>query len=202
MDNLKAGYEFRCQRVSDINEHLPTLMGLAQECNTILECGVAGCVSSWALAYGLATSNAEGAKKLDCNDIHPCPLGPVPDLCRQIGIGIEAHWKNDLHLDGEWDFVFIDTWHVYGQLKRELDHFAPKTRKYIAMHDTTIDGFTSESVRSNFDIDAQMRQTGWPRIEIETGLQPAIDEFLASNSEWEKLKEYTNNNGLVILRRK
>ena len=34
------------------------------------------------------------------------------------------------------------------------------------------------------------------------GLQPAIIEFLNDNPEWFLFKEYTNNNGLTILKRK
>lgn len=202
MEQLQNGYQLRCQTPGDIHEHLPTLKELAQECNTVLECGVAGCVSSWALALGLAQNLNGEPKKLGCCDINVCPLGPLPDLCKQIGIECEAYWKNDLEIDEEWDFVFIDSLHIFGQLIRELKHFGPKTKKYIAMHDTTIDGFTSEIIRSNWNVEEWIQKTGWSRIELETGLQPAIDQFLSEHPEWEKFKEYTNNNGLTILKRK
>lgn len=202
MERLKDGYDFRCKIPSDINEHLPTLKELAQECNSVLECGVAGCVSSWALAYGLSQNSNEDPKKLGCCDINVCPLGPLPDLCERADIECKTYWMNDLEINDEWDFVFIDSLHVYGQLIRELRHFAPKTRKYIAMHDTTVDGFTSEIIRSNWNVDDWVKKTGWSRMELEAGLQPAIDQFLSENPEWEKIKEYTNNNGLTILKRK
>jgi len=50
------------------------------------------------------------------------------------------------HID---TLVFIDTWHVYGQLKRELAKYAPLTKKYILMHDTTVDEWVGESVREH-----------------------------------------------------
>lgn len=202
MDQLTAGYTQRCNTPSDIFEHLPTLQRLASECESVLECGVAGCVSSWALAHGLASNPNASNRRLGCCDIHPCSLGQLPEACTAAGINITEYWQNDLTINEEWDFVFIDSWHVYGQLIRELEHFAPRTRKILAMHDTTVDGLTSESVRQNMDIEGQMRQTGWPRMEIEAGLQPAIIQFLENHPEWEKVEEYTNNNGLTVLRRK
>jgi hypothetical protein len=35
----------------------------------------------------------------------------------------------------------------YGQLKRELAKFAPWAKKYIVMHDTTVDATGGEAVR-------------------------------------------------------
>ena len=56
-------YNYLCSVPSDINEHLPTLFNYATKCEIILECGVRGCVSSWALANGLLHNN-KSTKKL------------------------------------------------------------------------------------------------------------------------------------------
>ena len=48
-----------------------------------------------------------------------------------------------LDLDGPVDLLFIDTFHVYGQLKRELARFEGQVRRYIAMHDTEVDAEVS-----------------------------------------------------------
>lgn len=61
------------------------------------------------------------------------------------------------------DLLFIDTWHVYGHLKRELALHAPRVRKYIAMHDTTIDWEVGESIRMEYNILAQIAQFGCGR---------------------------------------
>ena len=42
---------------SDINEHLPTLYKYAQECESVIELGVRGVISSYALVYGLVSNN-------------------------------------------------------------------------------------------------------------------------------------------------
>ena len=59
------------------------------------------------------------------------------------------------------DVLFVDTWHVYGHLKRELALHAPRVRRFIAMHDTTIDWEVGESIRMEYDIPAQIKQFGY-----------------------------------------
>lgn len=111
--------------------------------------------------------------------------------------------KNNLELNftENYDLTFIDTWHVYGQLKRELAKFAPITNKYIIMHDTTVDEFKGETIRRRWNAVEQSIQSGIPVDEINKGLWPAVQEFLDSNPEWVLHERFTNNNGLTILRR-
>ena len=100
-----------------------------------------------------------------------------------------------------YDLTFIDTWHIYGQLKRELDKFSKITKKYIIMHDTEIDGIQGETIRNNWDAVKQSQETGFTLEEINSGLQKAIDEFLESNKDWRIRAIFKNNNGLTILER-
>ncbi len=99
------------------------------------------------------------------------------------------------------DLLFIDTWHVYGHLKRELDRWNTYANKYIILHDTTVDGEVGESARHKWDIPKQMLESGLSREEIERGLWPAVEEFLALHPEWKLKERYTNNNGLTVLER-
>ena len=39
------------------------------------------------------------------------------------------------------------------------------------------------------------------QTENKTGLMPAVNEFLEANKEWYIYRQYTNNNGLTILKR-
>lgn len=195
--------QFLVNTPSDINEHLLTLMTYAQECEYIVELGVRGCVSSWALLAGLL-QNQKPNKSLFMNDITECPIQSVVEQGRQAGVSMNYQWCNDLYLDVSKepiDMVFIDTWHVYGQLKRELAKFGPVTRKYILMHDTTVDGEQGETIRNGWDAEHQSWTTGIPVNEIWKGLWPAVEEFLQQNPEWQLHKRYTNNNGLTILKR-
>ena len=211
---LKHIYETLCLNKSpfndiyvnpeDIYEHLPTLYKYANECESILECGVRGVVSSWAFLYGLMNNNKEN-KKIILNDITECNIQKILEY-NNVGVTIEYKWINDLHLklDDNVDLTFIDTWHVYGQLKRELDHFSKVTNKYIIMHDTTIDEYTSEAIRANLSDDQiyqQSLQSGFAIEEIKKGLWPAIEEFLENNTDWSLHERFKNNNGLTILKK-
>ena len=204
MENIKQKYIELCTTTSDINEHLPTLFKYAQQCNSILELGVRGCVSSYAFAYGLINNNNEN-KLLIMNDINECNISELLHYCNQLSdkIDIKYYWINDLdlNLDTNIDLTFIDTWHVYGQLKRELDKFSKITNKYIIMHDTTLDGIYGETIRSNWNAQHQSSITGIPVNDINKGLQPAIDDFLKENNNWKILEVFTNNNGLTVLQK-
>ena len=104
-----------------------------------------------------------------------------------------------LDLDSNYDLTFIDTWHIYGQLKRELDKFSKITNKYIIMHDTTVDEIYGETIRCCFNAHEQSIQSGFPIEEINKGLWPAMEEFLAANSNWYLKERFLNKNGLTIL---
>lgn len=202
IDTVKQRYEELCKRPSDINEHLPTLYKYATECETVFETGVRGCISSWALTYGLLNNN-KPTKSLFMNDIDPCNINDLLNTTKGLNIEIQYKWINNLQLElsSNVDLTFIDTWHVYGHLKRELAKFSKVTNKYIIMHDTTVDEIYGESLRCNMNIHEQSHISGYPVEEITCGLQKAIDEFLYRNPEWALHERYTNNNGLTILKR-
>jgi hypothetical protein len=87
-------------------------------------------------------------------------------------------WMNDVQIElpENVDLTFIDTWHIYGQLKRELEKFSKITNKYIIMHDTQVDGIIyGETIRMGMNAHQQSVQTGIPVDEITCGLQKAID---------------------------
>lgn len=196
-------YSSLCATPSDINEHLPTLSEYASRCESVFETGVRGCVSSWAFVDGLL-KNGSDTKKLFMNDIEVCDISNLLEYTKDLPIDVTYEWKNNLHLDftEKYDMTFIDTWHVYGQLKRELQKFAPLTNKYIAMHDTTVDAEHGECIRCNLDISGMAKVSGFDISEITKGLRPALEEFLKENNEWEIDKVFTNNNGLTILKRR
>ena len=205
LNEIRSNYKMRCMAQSDINEHLPTLFKYACECDSVFETGVRGCVSSWALLYGLILNPKKVPKKLLMNDINECNVNGLVGLATNMpNIDVKCIWKNnlDIELPHMVDLTFIDTWHVYAQLKRELEKFAPLTKKYIIMHDTEIDGIQGETIRNGWDSKQQSIDSGFPESEIRRGLLPAIDEFLKSNPEWELKEKYLNNNGLTILSRK
>jgi hypothetical protein len=202
LEKIEERYKQLCSTSSDINEHLPTLYRYAKECESILETGVRGVVSSWALSYGLLCNNSEN-KRILFNDIVKCDIEELLESLSGFNINASCEWVNNLNLElnENFDMVFIDTWHVYGQLKRELDKFAPLTNKYIILHDTTIDEIYGETIRLMGGLNAaneQSHNSGIPVDEILKGIGPAVSEFL-DNSNWKVKEKFTNNNGLTVL---
>lgn len=200
---IQQKYKWLCNSPSDINEHLPTLYTYAMECESILELGVRGCISSWAFTNGLLNNN-KPTKQLFMNDLTVCDIRELLEKTKSLNIQIKYEWINDLNLDIKQnvDLTFIDTWHIYGQLKRELNKFSKITNKYIIMHDTTVDGIYGETIRNGWNANKQSSETGFPIDEINCGLNKAISEFLENNQDWYIKERFTNNNGLTILARK
>lgn len=187
-------YNRLCITPSDIWEHLPTLKLLAEQCNTIVECGVRFVVSSYAFATGLP---ADGKLIM----VDPYRSKNVDAFLNMEPRASFVH-ASDIECPlVETDMLFIDTWHIYGQLKRELAYWHGHVRKYIVMHDTTVDAIRGETIRNGWDAYQQSRETGIPVNEINKGLWPAIEEFLAAHPEWKLAARYYNCNGLTILQR-
>jgi hypothetical protein len=164
--------------------------------------GARGCISSWAFTKGLLENN-KPIKFLFLNDISPCNIDELLRVTADLPIKINYKWINNLQLElpGRLDLTFIDTWHVYGQLKRELAKFSKLTNKYIILHNTSVDGIYGETIRSKLNAEEQSKESGFPLEEINCGLQKAIDEFLSENKDWVLHEVYTNNNGLTILKK-
>ena len=203
MNIIQDHYNYLCGQTGDINEHLPTLASYASKCESVAELGVRGCVSSWAFCKGLL-ENGSTNKSLFMNDIQECDVSLLESVASETGINVTYQWINDLNVnlsEKKFDLVFIDTWHIYGQLKRELAKYAPVTNKYIIMHDTEVDGIDGETIRCGWNPQEQSATSGIPVDEIVKGLRPAVNEFLDNNNDWVLDIHYTNNNGLTVLRR-
>ena len=168
---------------SDINEHLPVLAKYAKECNHITELGVRTVISTWALASG-------NPKVLRSYDIfHPEKHGAKQhfeqfnEAIAETEIDFLFTEADDLQIEiEETDLLFIDTWHVYEQLKKELELHGNKAKKYIIFHDTV-----------TF---AEQGEGGG------VGLIPAINEFLRANPHWVIIEHFLNCNGLMVLFRR
>ena len=199
---IPLNYKRVCDTHSDINEHLPTLRRYAAECGSVAEMGVRSVVSTWAFLQGLLDSQAT-EKSLQCLDLNDAPL--INDICALAkNNGIEMSFiKGDSATTRlkPVDILFIDTWHIYGHLKRELAFHCDRVSKYIIMHDTTLDAINGESIRNGWNTAEQARTSGYPEEEIRRGLKPALEEFLAAHPEWVVKEVFTNNNGLTILQR-
>lgn len=180
LKNLEDIYNEKCRVESDINLLLPTLKKYAEMSDHITEMGVRWVVSTYALMMGKPS-------KLISYDIVPLndfnvSLDFLDILAKQNGIDYNfiVGDTRSVEID-ETDFLFIDTYHVYDQLKIELNLHASKVRKFMAFHDTTTFGLVGE--------DGGL------------GLWTAIEEFLSENKDWTVREKIEYNNGLTVLER-
>jgi hypothetical protein len=193
-------YELKRKTPSDIHEHLPTLKKYADICSVVVECGVRHVTSSY--AFALALKNRKNVKLYQVDPARSNEALSFQELCENESVPTEFFNQSDLECPlVHTDLLFIDTWHVYGQLKRELSRWHSSVSKYIIMHDTTIDEWKGETLRLGWNSQQQSKDSGIPVSEIEKGLWPAVDEFLTDHPEWKLKERFTNNNGLTILER-
>lgn len=181
---LQRQYDLVANTPSDINEHIPVLKKYALMCDIITELGVRTVVSTWAFL-------AAKPKKLISVDIeYHLNIENAKKIALDNNINFTFINSDDLKITLEpTDLLFIDTWHEYNHLKKELLLHADKAKKYIIFHDTvTFKVYGMPSIHSNLDVSAK-------------GIWPAIEEFLNSNKNWKILEHLTNNNGLTILER-
>jgi GT2 family glycosyltransferase/Tfp pilus assembly protein PilF len=172
---LAGLYRAACATPSDIHEHCPVLYELAKGCEHITEFGTRTGVSTTAFLFAQP-------RKLICYDRQKLPqvdlLGSVAGQTEFVFVQGDV-----LRVDiEETDLLFIDTWHVYEQLREELRRHGRRTRKYLVLHDTTTYGEVGEAPGHQ-------------------GLWPAIEEFLAEG-HFVLRQRLQNNNGLTVLERR
>jgi hypothetical protein len=190
--NLIEYFEEKKNIISDINEHLEIFKKYSEECDVVIEMGVRGIVSTWAFMMGKP-------KKMISIDInHPSEFGgnieEVYRLAEENNIEYEFRLANTLICNIEdCDLLFIDTWHDYLQLKKELHRHHDKVKKYIIFHDTVSFGFRNENPYENYNEEQEYN--------LSKGLNPAINEFCINNSNWYIHERFANNNGITILKR-
>lgn len=188
-DPFRYEYERAVNTASDINEHLPVLYNLARECSHVTEFGVRDGKSTRAFLYADVTLRSYDLY-LDENVI-------------KLFLIADEHNKDAKYIKGdstkvnieETDLLFIDTWHCYNQVKKELDKHHSRVREYIVFHDTHSFGLFGE----RFSGSETQILTGIEENPL--GILPAIIEFMIEHPEWKFHIHRKNNNGLTVLKR-
>jgi len=209
MDQLEMRYLRAASERSDIFEHVERLRRLADECTHVTQLGGHGAGgAAWAFLRGLARADnwpPDGAKKKWVCVAHEWD-GRVAEVFRTAqacGIAHELRLGHDLDMELEsTDLLFVDDWHAEGHVRRQLMRHHARVRRWIVLHDTTIDGMRSESVRLGEDIAERVRTSGYSLHEVVTGIWPAIEKFLAAHPHhWALAERLLHCNGLAILQR-
>lgn len=130
----------------DMAPHVPTLTAMARGCRTIVEFGLRGAVSTWAMLEGLP----EGGRLVgvDLNPDIPLPKRVRDDLRFAFVMGDSL----TVPLPSTADLVMVDSSHEFTQTVKELDRAASLNPDYIICHDylyaqtpqvkAAVDGFT------------------------------------------------------------
>lgn len=162
---------------TDMLGHIVAIYGYAAKSKRIVEFGVDDCTSTWILLTG----KPDWLKSYDI--IRKPDVDEVEAVAKVEVLNFEFIHKSSLEVEiPECDLLFIDSFHSYEQLTKELALHTSKVSKWIILHDTTIFG--------NID----QTNTG-------KGLWPAVEEFIAANKEWTIKQRYTHCYGLTVLER-
>ena len=169
-------YDSAVAAPSDINEHLPKLLELAEQCEHVTEFGTRSGVSTTALAAG----KPRLLKTYDV--VRDGSIDRLVTLAAIEGVELHAITADVLAIEiEETDLLFIDTKHTAAQLYAELRRHAAQVRRWIALHDTETFGERGED--------------GGP------GLLSALDRFLREQPEWTVTDHSTINNGFTVISR-
>jgi hypothetical protein len=208
MNYIAIKHKYLTNQKNDINEHLNTIANYVKEGDSVLGICWQGTQIFWTLAHGLLSNKSNDNKKtLLYNNIIKFDIEEFTNVTRHlknlsVAFSSEEFFQYELPEDiSTVDSTVIDSWHVYGCIKRELDKYAPKTNKYIIMHDTTVDEWDGETLRCGLNATEQNQKYGIPIYEINRGIWPAIQEFLNDNPQWVLKERFTNNHGLTVLER-
>lgn len=195
---LKQEYDFHCQEISDIYEHIPLLCNLCMECSSAIEIGVKNVVSTWGILQGLSESLLTPRSYVGIDLVMPedNKLKRAKKLAEGNEISFQFLQANDMEIDIEpTDLLFIDSLHTYCHLTYELEKFSPKIQKYIAMHDTSWGDIDDPQYTGDYsEYPAEFDRS-------KKGLWRAVEDFLSRHPEWSLQARYHNNYGFTILTR-
>jgi hypothetical protein len=193
MDKIFIKYEENCKLVSDINEHLPTLLRYAKECKHITEMGVRFVSSTWPLLL------SKPDKLISYDIVKKDNIDEVISLSDEYNVNYIFIESDVLKTEIEQtELLFIDTLHTYNQLSQELNLHSKNVSKYIILHDTESFGLMDEGIYPHASELIKTLTTE------KQGLLIAVTDFLLSDEgkKWVIHEKYNNNNGLMILKKK
>lgn len=179
---LEQLFEQACEKISDINEHVATLseLVLSYKVAHVTELGTRTGISTLGFLHGLSLSSKG---PLHSYDIERFPqVDTLYRVAKDNFLSFYFHLEDVLEADlSPTDLLFIDTYHTYTQLYRELYRHQEKARKLIVLHDTETFGVIGEDEGK--------------------GLKHALGVFLVEHPHWQVILHYPNNNGLTVLER-
>ncbi len=175
---MADSFDILTRTTSDINEHLPMLYFLAQQCDHVTEFGVRTGASTLAFLHGLQGRPAT-LRSYDIND----QFGVQELLTRWTRVEWTFSICSTVAISRiePTDLLFVDTLHNYDQVSQELALHGEAARRWIVFHDTETFGVTGDDGGR--------------------GINLAIDEWLEAKPEWRIVYRTHRNNGLTVIER-
>lgn len=185
--NLDEIFRWAVQTPRDLNEHLTTLREYASRCESVTEFTMR---RESTVAFAAARP-----KRLHSYNLERDPLlervsnlalaeEPVQEILIQPADSLEVEIE-------ETDLLFIDTIHNAERLWAEMEKHAPRVRRYLILHDTTLYGEKGEG---------ETIQTPQGPVQP-AGLLPALRRFVKEHPEWSVIYHTDRQYGLTILSR-
>jgi len=191
MEEINKIYQQKCSKKSDINEHLPTIKTYCEKCEHITEMGTRDVVSTWAMLA------SKPSKMISYDIVRSNNIEHTINLSKKYNIDFTFKIADTLNLTIEkTDLLLIDTLHTYDQLIQELNLHSDNVNKYIVLHDTVSFGTKDEKIYKHASNLIKNK------TKTKQGLKTAVNDFLSNNDNWVLEKEFKNNNGLTIIKRK
>ena len=187
--------ELYSRGIVDINEHLPTLRKLAEQCDHVTEMGTRKAISTLALII----ANPKKVISIDLNYHFYAPYeNETNEFAKYCQTDFQFIEADVLKIDIEkTDMLFIDTLHTYNQLSKELRKHEKNVNKWIVLHDTVTFGDRDENFYQNGIVSDEIKND----FISKRGLYNALIDFLEENKNWVIKEHYKNNNGLTIIER-
>ena len=175
---MSEAFDILTRTATDINEHLPMLYFLAQQCDHVTEFGVRTGASTLAFLHGLQGRPAT-LRSYDINDQY----GVQDSLTRWTRVEWTFSICSTLSITRiePTDLLFVDTLHNYDQVRQELALHGDAARRWIVFHDTETFGTIGDDGGR--------------------GINQAITEWLEAKPEWRIVYRTHRNNGLTVIER-
>jgi predicted O-methyltransferase YrrM len=177
--SLRAWCSYAIRKTSDINEHLPMLSFLAEQCDHVTEFGVRTGESTLAFLHGLRGKHDAHLRSYDINDDYRVKQSFQP-LTKTDWIFVTASTLTISKIEPT-DLLFIDTLHNFTQVSQELALHGDQSKRWIAFHDTETFGTVGDDGGE--------------------GINKAIHEFMDARPEWRVVYHTHRNNGLTVIER-
>ena len=202
---LKNQYQDVLGRGNDLTPYGQVLSDLTAQCSSVVEMGIGplhlGLNSTWALLHGLYTSPSTAAKKYTSIDILDNPVNSNIYHAKEIGLNLGIDFNFIIADSGtvdieEYDLLFIDTEHTYQHLIKDLNRHSGKSKKYIAIHDTSGTYEAWEDWPSDHERRGALKDS--PE---KYGMWRGVVDFLEENKDWTLHKRHQELYGMTILSR-